>query len=268
MGGVYNITMRKIKFLLITVLSSVILALLAISPLFNIKSFKVSGNVNGSEEIIIQSSGIDYNSNGFMSMEYNFLSFLQLRFKNAENEIMNRCRWVKNAEVKFILPSTVSVKIEERVPEAFISYFGTNLLIDRDCFVIESLRDRESYNLLYIRGVSIMDYELGQRLKTENDEMIKKAFEVIDAVRYSDNISEFKLEHLIDYIDVSDINNVYLFIDSRVLVNIGNMANMEYRMELLKKIYANNIKQNEKGLLDFTAGKYPVFKSEDGKESM
>jgi len=253
-----------IKFFMIVVLSAIIITLFVLSPVFNIKNIEVYGNIESSENIIRKSSGIDFGSNGFIHMGYDLLSFLKFRYSNAESKITRNCPWVKDAEVRFIVPSTIRIVIEERVPEALVQYFGTTLLIDRYGYVVDTVMDIDC-EIPFIKGLDIMKYEIGQKLYMENEDRIKKAFEIISVIKASDNSDEFKLYPLISCINTTDILNICLLIDSRITVNLGNSDELTYRVELMKKIYRENIKKNEKGLLDFTAGKYPVLKAEDGE---
>jgi cell division protein FtsQ len=255
---------KSVKFFMILVLSAVVITLFMLSPVFNIKNIEVYGNIKSNENIIIRSSGIDIGINGFIHMGYDLLSFLRFRYSDAESRIIRNCHWVKEAEVRFIIPSTIKIDIEERVPEFLVWYFGTTLLIDRYGYVMDTVKDNE-YEIPFIRGLDITKYELGQELYMGNKDKITRAFEIVSVIKASDSSDEFKIYPMLTYIDVTDLLNICLMIDSRITVNLGNLDELLYRVEVMKKIYIGNIKKNERGLLDFTAGKYPVFKAEDGK---
>ena len=50
-----------------------------------------------------------------------------------------------------------------------------------------------------------------------------------------------------------------MFVDSRLVANYGDLYDISYRIKMSKQIIQKNIDKNEKGILDFTKGDYPVF---------
>lgn len=147
----------------------------------------------------------------------------------------------------------------ERKPFVLIPYIGTFLVVDREGFVLETIDSKEKVSLPYVKGIKFSNYEIGQAVKIENIEYFEKLIILLDALTEEEKDDKFKLIDNIDTIDISDVNNIYMLIDSRLVVNIGDTFNLNYRIRTLKQILYKYIGNDETGMLDFTTGDYPVF---------
>ncbi len=249
----------KLKYLLVFVLLIAIIILLGISPLFNISRINVFGVKYYNDEDIIKASEIVEGVNGFKNIGGDLKNFFFLRYGQAEADILNKYPYIKDAVVKYNLPNKVTIHIKEREPYVLIPYIGAYLVVDRDGYVLETINDKEKYSIPFIKGLKFTNYEIGQVLEIENIKHFEKLLILIDALTEEEKNDNFKLMNCIDTIDIGDINNIYMFIDSRLVVNIGDLHKLNYRIRALKQIFFKNIGRDEKGMLDFTAGDYPVF---------
>ncbi|NSW90510.1 MAG: FtsQ-type POTRA domain-containing protein [Firmicutes bacterium] len=254
---------KKLKYIMIFVLLVTAMVLLGMSSIFNISRIHVSGVKYCTDEDVITASGIIKGTNGFKSIGGNLRNFLFLRYGQAEANILNKCPYIKNVTVKYILPDKVLIHVEEREPFVLIPYIGAFLLIDREGYVLKTVDYKEKFSLPLAKGVKFTNYEIGQALKIENKENFDKLIILIDTLTEEEKNDNFKLMDYIDTIDVSDINNIYLFVDSRLVVNYGDLYDLNYRIRAFKQIFYKNINKKEKGMLDFTVGDYPVFIPED-----
>jgi cell division protein FtsQ len=248
-----------LKSILIFVLLAVTFVLVALSPLFNINSIEVSGNKHYENQDIIDATDIITGSNGFKTIGDSLFDVLTLRYGNAEKQILENRPYVKNVKVKYLPPTKVRIELVERSPIALVPYFGTGLIIDDEGYILDTETDADSSDLIVIKGLKIEDFELGQPIKADNLQCLAQAFSVIKAVNESDSDDDFKIGGLIESIDASDGSKVCLFVDSRIVVNLGNLKDLEYRIRLLKQLLLKNIKQDDRGLLDFTTGENVIF---------
>lgn len=255
----YKNSYNWIKFIVVFVLLGITLGLLAYSPLFNITQIEVVGSKHYEKGTIVDLIDMSVGNNVFRYMGTDLKSIFTFRYRDVEEKIKRNCPYVKEAKVKLLLPSKVLVEIKERSPIGVIPYLGTSLLMDKEGYIIDTLENGEECSLPIIKGIEFEHYELGQKLDVKNPGSKKKALEVINIVKKSDMNSQFKIYKQIESIDVSDINKVCLFIDSRLVVNLGNLEDLRYRINALKHIYLKNLKKDDKGLIDFTIGDNPIF---------
>jgi len=257
--GKRKINKNKLKCVLVFILFIAAIVLLGLSPLFNISGIDAYGIEYCSDKDIIEASGIIKGVNGFKNIGGSPRNFFLLRYGQAESDILNKCPYVKDIIVKYNLPNKVSIHIQERKPFVLIPYIGAYLVVDREGYVLETVDNKEKHSIPFTKGVKFANYEIGHALDIENMKHFEKLIILIDALTEEEKNDNFKLMDNIDTIDIGDINNVYIFIDSRLVVNIGDLYKLNYRIKTLKQIFYKNISRDEKGMLDFTTGDNPVF---------
>jgi len=251
-----------LRLILILLLTAAVLIPLALSPLCNISGIEVAGNRHYKSSEITDVIDIGVGDNGFKIIGRDISGLLTFRYKKAEADILKKCTYVKSVEVKYLIPDKIHIKIEERNPMCTIPYMGSYLIMDEEGVIIDIVADAEDQNLPNVKGVKFESYEMGQALKFENSDSMEKIFSLINAIKKSDDSSSYKLEELVDYIDISEAKKVCLFIDSRIMVNLGDLRDLDYRISVLKYILQNNLKSEDRGILDFAAGEKPIFRQE------
>jgi len=248
------------KFIIIAALFCGGITLLILSPLFNISTIQVSGNQYYKSEDIIAASALTVGANGFKNINGSFKSLISLRFSNSELNIINKLPYIKDAKVKYLPPNKVLIEVKERNPIALVPYTEVMLVIDREAYVLEVTNSESEENSLPVaKGLEFDNYQVGQTLKIENIKNFEKLIILLDALTEEEKSDNFKILNYITMIDISDIENVYIFVDSRLLVNYGDLSNLNYKIRAFKQIFFKNINLDEKGILDFTKGEYPVF---------
>jgi cell division protein FtsQ len=236
-----------------------ILVLIALSPVFNITDIEVQGSKYYKSDEIIDLSDILIGSNGFKGLGNNLANILELRNGDAEERILKSCPYIKDVTVKFVPPGKIRINIIERSPMAVVPYIGTSLIIDSEGYVLDTVRENEAQNFLLIKGLEFDYFELGEKLELSNSENFDKVVQVINEIKESDEAGDYNLLGLIDSIDISDSKKIRLFIESRLVINLGDTRELNYKIAVLRQVLMKNIKKKDRGLLDFTAGENPVF---------
>ena len=252
-----------IKSILVAGLLIITVVYTALSPFFNVNKMVVKGADHYDHQTLISAAGVNGGENGFRQIFSNPEKFYFLRFGFAEKAIMERCPYIKSAKVRFVIPSTVSIEVEEREAAAVLSLTGTSILIDRDGYLLEIIPDLEKTELPVIQGIKIEAFTLGKKIN-EQEEALLTAFNVFDTIKEMDSRNSDKLLPSVDYIDVGDIYNIGLSLQSRVLVNLGEPEDINYKINVVQTVFTKNIKKNERGKLDFSSDGNPVFTLENG----
>lgn len=258
---------RALKFLrslLLTVLIIGTLVLLALSPLFNISRIDVYGNSEYTAEEVIGVTDFVVGNNWFRTNGLDLKSILLFRSIKAENSIMKNCHYVENASVRLSFPNGVKIVLNERVPVAIVPYSETYLLMDDKGYILDSKDDVSEYKLPQILGLSLDNCVLGQAVNAEDKKKVELFNMVLDEIKKVDNdkvydSSKAILKH-VNYIDVSDWDNICILLDSRLRVNLGNYRKVgNYRLSFLREVFFNKLAETDKGYLDFTTGENPNF---------
>ena len=142
-----------------------------------------------------------------------------------------------------------------------VPYLGTNILLDEEWHILDTVNASGYQDLPVVNGIRVKQYELGQALEPENPESLPRAVKLLDALKNADGPDEDFIRK-VDSIDVGDASNAYVFYEGRIVANFGDLRELEYRVRVLKHILLKNLKKEDKGLLDFTVGKDPVFMPE------
>lgn len=252
---------KSLKFILTLALIMIIVAYIALSPLFDIKSIVVSGAVHYTGEDITAVSGIFGGENGFKLIGSSLADIFTLRIGGAEKQLKERCPYIKTARVSFVPPSKVDIDIQERTAYAVIMSNGTSIVLDREGYILE-MQTAAGNHLPVLKGLQFKGSEPGSKLTFQNPEAFDDVLKVLDVIQESDAKDDFKLYNCVDAVDVGDLSNFKVSLDSRVVVNLGDLQDLNYKINETKTIYAENLKKDAKGILDFTMGEYPVFRPE------
>jgi cell division protein FtsQ len=247
-----------IKFILITIISITAVVFLALSPVFNIKVIEVEGVQHYKQGEIIDSTNLILGENGFKTIGNSIGNLLTLRYGLEEKNIVRKFPYVKSVYVRFILPNKIKISIIERKPIAYINYNGTFLYIDNEAYVLNSVPKLDIKDIPEVKGMKFLDFKLGQALKVDEKKCIESFNIIYNAIIECDKTDSYKIFSKLKYIDVSDLQKITIFLDSRLEVNFGDLYDLSYRLDFMKKSIVA-IPKGAKGLLDMTLEE-PVLK--------
>ncbi|HEY8348839.1 MAG TPA: FtsQ-type POTRA domain-containing protein [Clostridia bacterium] len=258
---------RAVKLILVTALFVFTVIYASLSPFFNIKDIQVAGSTRYGTAELAAASGIRTGRNGFRVLFSSKSRPGLFRIGDAEQAIIDSCPYVKSAKVRYIIPGTIRIDVTEREPAAIIDMKGISLLIDKDGYLLEidPVLDAETdeSGLPVIRTAEPGSANPGKKLDIP-EEMLLSAFKVFDTIREIDAVNDVKLLPMVDYVDTSDLSNIRFSLQARIIVNLGKADELHYKINAAASIFNKNIKKTERGTLDFSFGKDPVFAPESG----
>ncbi|NLK86468.1 MAG: hypothetical protein GX279_03135 [Clostridiaceae bacterium] len=255
--------LKAIRFTLVTALFAITVVYASLSPFFNIKQVTSEGSAHYSGELLAAASGISTGRNGFRLLFGSDTFSGIFRIGDAEQNIIKACSYVREARVRYILPSTIHIEAIEREPAAILDMKGTRLLIDREGYLLEIEPAKDYPDLPVMITALLTSADPGSKLDIP-DEMLLSAFKVFDTIKEVDAVNEDKLLDDVDYVDACDPFNIYVSVESRIKVNLGRAEDMHYKINAASSIIRRNIKKTERGTLDFSADTDPVFTPEYG----
>lgn len=250
---------RPSKFLFSLVLLMVSLVFLALSPLCNITKIEVKGSKLYSQKEILGATRLSLGNNAFKMMGNNIGSILRFRYLNEENRIKDKFKYIKDASVKYIIPGKVIINLTEREPKYIVLKDSESYLMDGEGILLDKLKDQKSLTLPAIKGLKFEKYEIGQALKQKDLESLKYVLKLKNALNESDKDDTFKLGDIVNYFDISDTSKISIMVDSRILINFGDLQDLNYRIRFAKYLYSKLIGKLDHGTLDFSTGNNPRF---------
>lgn len=255
--------LRLVMNLLVTALFAVTLTYAALSPFFDIKEITVKESEHYDRGTLMEASGISPGLNGFRLLFTGPGRFYLLHIGEAEKQILEKCPYVKEADVRYLPPSKAIIEVTERTPSVIIQTKTASFLADKEGYLLETGADPKKQKLPVIRVPEPKSPALGKKLGIP-EENLSTAYELYDTIREVDDANSDKLLPLVDYVDVSDLGNVRFSLQDRITVNLGKLTDLHYKINATVTIFKKSLKNTDRGMLDFSTDSDPVFTPENG----
>ena len=224
----------------------ILLMLIAVSltslflPVFNVKEVEVIGNEKIETQDIVVSSGIMKEINIFRA-----------NITDAKNNI-SQISYIDTVDIKRSLPNRIVINVTERKPVGYIPFMGSYILIDKRGHVLEVVAELRDNHIPFIGGLKFDRFKLGKTIQVDDD---KKLEMIVSCLK---EILNYELLHQVSEIDVHDIDNIQLNIQSRIVVSLGDGTDVNYKICFLKEIL-KELNEGERGYIDLSIEK-PTFK--------
>lgn len=219
---------QKKRLAIVTVILMIIsiIGVVLLTPGFNIKEIKVTGNSVLKTEDIIAKSGIKKGVNIF-----------DFDKGEAKKNILSM-GYVAEAKIKRNFPSTVEISIVEEVGVAYIKAENGYVIITADGRCIDDVKKDDNYNegtleipeMPLVTGLEDVKYKVGEIITSENSIQLESLFKCLHEFSKSGHVFNM-LE-----IDMSNINKIKFFYMSRDLeVILGDSEKIDHKMNVFEK---------------------------------
>ncbi len=241
---------KQLAVITILVLVCSIAALVLLTPGFDIKEIKVTGNSVIKEEEIIRRSGISTGINIF-----------DVSLKKAKENILS-IGYIESVKVKRNFPSTIEISVVEEVGVAYIKAAEGYVIITADgrCIdvtdgvVKDGAEDGKTTvklpDLPAIRGLEGVKYKVGKMLTSENPEQLDVLFKCLH------EFSKYNYIFNITSIDVGNLEEIkFYYLSGGLCVIVGNSEKLSYKMETFGTAIEEIITEenpNPKGTVDLS----------------
>lgn len=244
---------EKFSNKLVKIMISLVLVILAIvfvfvSGAFDIAKIVVEGNNKISDNQIISFSGIEKGTNLFAISKNDISSKLQ------ENP------YVDHVQIKRVLPNTVKLIIQERVPEYALQLANSYIYISRQGYVLEISNNSPNIPILLGCTTDLSNIKENHRL----DEMDLNKMKMV--VKIMEIAKNHEMENLITKVDISDEKNYTIYLDTEgKIAYLGDGNELNTRFLYIKAILKKQ--QGKKGEIFVNVdlnSEYVYFKEENG----
>lgn len=189
-----KIEILKYTFLIISIIT-LIVAVMA-SPLFNIKEIIVEGNIKLSKDEIISLSQITLDENTY-----------KISKTKVEKAILENA-YVNNVEIKRILPSKVSIKIQERKTTYMIEYGSGYVYVNNQGYILDVAAEKLEVPIIQGAETIAEQFVPGNRLCTEDLEKMSTVIKIMEVAANND------ISKLISRIDIENKQNYKILFES------------------------------------------------------
>ena len=250
---------KFLKFLfIVAIVTSIIL--FALSSFFIVEKINVEGNNKYQNNDIILKSGLMPGENVFKMLAKDVKDLFTFRFNKEEELVISSLPYIKWVSIRPSLPKGIKVKITERSPYCIIDINGTSILIDNEGYALEEVSSDRAKDYFIIKGSSISDYKLGQKLQFKDTQKFEDIKTFCTLFIKNDQGSETKLFSKMNWIDMSDGYNITANFNGLLEVKFGDVENMEHKIATFRELYEKNLNLKQQGILDFTMGSSPFYK--------
>lgn len=236
----------SIYYLIVFFIVLVIGAVLSMTVLFNATAIEVEGETVYSNEQIIDVSGLKIGDN-----------MIRMRGSEVSKQIIEQLVYVEEVDIQRKLPDKIIIKVQPSVPSASLKVNDGFLILSNKGKILEKSDNDQS--LITISGFYSENSRIGTMVSSSDEEKKEILKNTLVEISNQDlnNIRE---------IDVTDIYNVKLNYEDRITIELGNTAEIDYKIAYAKTLLTDSISNDERGYLLFLESNQASFVREQDME--
>lgn len=212
------------------------IVLLFMTPLFDIREIRFSGNEKVTKDIINKEVGylIGRNLFGTSTSEVEYA--------------MEKIPQISDVEVtKAVFPARVEIEIVESLPAGYVLCGKRTLIVNSDLKIVDDAEVFDKEFLPSISGVSVSEYELNGTLQIKSKEKKEILSELLKSFEAA-GLTEF-----VKYVSIDDLTSITFNYDNRLDVICGSSLQLDRKI----KLFAESIKtsvfdENSIGTIDLS----------------
>lgn len=210
---------KQAKIVFGVMLFVIVFILLLCSPIFDIRSIEVSGNLKNSKEKIISFSGLELHTNIF---KFN---------KGLVKEKIKENAYIENVEVTRKLPSTVQIEIEEREARYMLQFADSYVYINNQGYMLEISNEKLDIPILIGFTTDLSNIKAGNRINVADLNKMNMVIKIYETAKSNG------LGDLITKIDISNEKNYTIILEKEgKTVYLGDCSELNTRILYLKSI--------------------------------
>ena len=197
---------------------------LTTTPIFNIKEIKVKGNEQVTYDEIVSLSGLQKDTN------------LLKNTKATLEKCIKQNAYIKNVEIKRILPDTIEINVEEKQKAFMLKFVNGYAYVDSQGYILQISSEKIQLPILNGYVTNEEDIVPGNRLCSEDLEKLEIAIKIVQAVK------EAGIEQQITSVNISNKQEYSIYIKKeKKEIYLGDGSNLTDKM-----LYAKAILEAEK----------------------
>ena len=185
---------------------------------FLLSDIVVMGNESYTSDYIIERSGLKLGTHML------FVDLDEAEAKIAEDP------YLQVDSVTYIFPARVRIVVTERKAVAGIVGLDSNVIIDKNGFVLSMAGGTDLSDLIQVTGVTVSGFQLGQRLGQGND------FSTATLVQIISVLEQFDLAGSIKTIDLTTPLAITMTAENGLKIHVGQATDLETKMDVLAKL--------------------------------
>ncbi|HML67996.1 MAG TPA: FtsQ-type POTRA domain-containing protein [Clostridia bacterium] len=185
---------------------------------FLLSDIVVMGNESYTSDYIIERSGLKLGTH---------MLFVDL---DAAEENISQDPYLQVDSVTYIFPARVRIVVTERKAVAGIVGLDSNVIIDKNGYVLSMAGGTDISDLIQVTGVTVSGYQLGQRLGQAAD------FSTSTLVQLISVLEQFNLSSSIKNIDLTTPLAITMTADNGLKIHVGQATDLDTKMGVLSRL--------------------------------
>ncbi|MBP0979497.1 MAG: FtsQ-type POTRA domain-containing protein [Oscillospiraceae bacterium] len=229
---------RLIIFYIFLIISVVLISLFfIIHSFFKISEIKITGSQKYNQQQIKKILDLEVDENIF-------------KYKSdiISKKIKNNLVYIDEANVKKKLPNKIFISLVDATPKYFIKIKDTDryFILSKNMKILEEKilknKNQKIDNLIQILGIDILDNSVGDFI-LKDDEIFWGLMESVETNKFKD----------ITKIDITNKSSIKIIYQDRIVILLGKINQIDYKIRFINKIIERNLDKNEKGIIDATS---------------
>ena len=167
---------------------------------------------------------------------------------------------IRLEDVEVELPNSITLYITRREAQAMLLNMGEIRLLDEDCCLVESVAEVPDTDLIYVNGATVSSLTLGQQMQAREGQV--EAYCAIMQALIANSA-----KHYVSEIELNDVSALRLITRTGIVVELGDMQNMQNKIAWMRGAVADLEQRGEGGgTLDVRSGTKADY-SRDGAQT-
>ncbi|WAM31110.1 cell division protein FtsQ/DivIB [Caldicellulosiruptor naganoensis] len=210
---------RKIIVLLLLVLITLVFVFRL--DYFNVKEFSIHNLKRVKKDDIIK-----------ILQQYQNQNILSINTKEIRQKLLENPE-IEDIRITRRLPNVLVLEIYEKETIGLIKYLNSYIEIDKNGYVIRIEGDLPKKTIVF-EGLKVNEAMVGKKLDVEDHLLLDEGLQVASSLKNFDVFRKFDVDHVV--VLLKNINNVELKMD-KLLVKVGDISEIDYKLKLLKSVY-------------------------------
>ena len=202
-------------FTLLLILSTGIFAL---TLFFKVDTVTIDGRSRYTNSQLLETAAINQGDNLFL-----------LPRRAVRKRLMDEYPYLDTVKIQQKPPNSVIIHITEAIPAAAVGSGTTYYFMDAGGKLLEQVSLDRLGTIPVVTGVTVDDVKVGKYLDMRRNERLQQLTKLLSL------LEEYDLMQRVDFINLSDMNNVRIGCDEHMYIRFGTLDDLEYKMRFAKK---------------------------------
>lgn len=231
-----SVSVNPVMIIVVSLFGLLIFALLSIFVFFKVDNIEIVGDTIYSKDEIVKVCEYNLGDNLF------FLSIT-----DKEEKLTKELPYIASADIERKIPGTIIINLEEAKPGAVFKKDGQYVRVDDQGKILEINAENWLDNMQII-GAEIENPVASQKVSITDSKKNADFYEILAA------LTEYGSPEQIDWMDLTDVQNITMMYQSRIYMVLGNSSKLSYKIKLGMEVMNNpsKIREYESGKLDLS----------------